>query len=199
MRRAEFQIQDPALLIPLFQQVEYLVLGMVTPEGKPYQTQVNAVWHEEALWFHSSPGGSKMKLLKAGTQVHGVATLALSLLPSDFFDAQQACGATQFFLSLHLQGEAQPVHEAEAKCAALNALMRQFQPQGNYVPLTPGELYDAELAKTAVVRIQPHQMVGKFKLGQNLTPQARAVLMQQLEQRGTARDLLTLAWMRKVN
>ncbi len=196
LRRAEFQILNPAHLIPFLQQVDYVVLGMVTPSGTPYQTQVNAVWHEGALCFHSSPGGAKMKLLQAGSPVHAVATLALSLLPSDFFHPQQACGATQFFLSLHLEGQAWPVDEASAKCEILNALMQRFQPQGNYQPLAPGEQYDKDLAKTAVIKVVPHSMVGKFKLGQNLSPAARADLMRQLEQRGTPVDLLTLQWMK---
>jgi PPOX class probable F420-dependent enzyme len=44
-------------------------LSTVWPDGRPHLMPVWAVWHDEALWFSSSPNARKIRNIRAGSAV----------------------------------------------------------------------------------------------------------------------------------
>ncbi|OGG94254.1 MAG: hypothetical protein A2527_04975 [Candidatus Lambdaproteobacteria bacterium RIFOXYD2_FULL_50_16] len=195
MRRVEFLVTDPALIGAVFEEAESGCLGLIDETGAPYQTQVNLVWAQGALWFHSGPLGTKIKLIKACPKVHVSVVLASSFVPSYATDPQKPCSATQFFRSVHVKGEAQLVEDLGLKAQILGLLMQKLQPEGGYQPL---EQYPSALRSVALVQIIPQEITGKFKFGQNLTAQKRQDLIKTLQESADPRAQEALAWINRL-
>ncbi len=139
-----------------------------------------------------------MTVLTKNQQVHFSLVEPLSLIPSYATDPDLACNASQYFLSVSLQGVARVVESMEEKIEILTALMQRLQPQGGYQPISlQDQRYVKQVKATAVVCIVPSQITAKFKLGQNLKPEQFQAVIETLEQRGTPEDLQTLSWMKK--
>lgn len=62
MRRAEFEINDKALVEELFATCEHGTLCLVD-EDEPYAVPLNFVWHDETICFHGSQEGRKMEVI----------------------------------------------------------------------------------------------------------------------------------------
>ena len=110
-------------------------------------------------------------------------------MPSYFFDPNDASLADTLFFSVVLLGEANIINDVEEKVLALNALMKKYQPEGNYEPMNKDmEVLDA----VAVIKIIPNEMNGKYKIGQNMSKQERMELAEHILNKNskTASDTL---------
>jgi len=198
MRRKEFQITDQEQIQGILERNEWATVAMLDDQGAPYQVTVNPLWFEGAIWFHSSPGGKKMSCLQRDGRVHLSMVEPLSIIPSNFTDPELACQATQFFLSLSLEGLASMEEDLQQKARVLQALMEKFQPQGGFRPIQAQDpTYQKRIKNTALIRVTPKEISAKFKLGQNLQPEMMQRVIEALRQRGQALDHLTIQWMEK--
>lgn len=196
MRRAEFLIQSPALLETFLAEVDCLHLGTLDEQGGPYVTAVNFVFAQGKFYFHSSLRGRKMENLRRFAPVYLSVAQEFSFIPSYATHPQEACGATQFFRSVHVAGTAVELENLETKTRALNALMAKMQPEGGYQPLSPLDPnHQKALKATAVVEITPVSITGKFKFGQNLKGERRLAVLDSLRHSPDPRAASTLAWM----
>ena len=58
------------------------------------------------------------------------------------------------------------MEDKKEKILALNGLMKKYQPEGRYIPMRDDmDVLDA----TAVIKVTPKEMNGKYKIGQNLS------------------------------
>jgi len=90
-------------------------------------------------------------------------------------------------------GQVALVSEPERKAEILEALMKKYQPEGGYEPVTvDSPTYQASLRGVAVMEMTVERTSGKFNLGQNLTPGERTAVLQFLERRGLPDDRRTL-------
>ena len=78
--------------------------------------------------------------------------VALDYVPA----RQQGCQATYRYESVIVRGTARILENHEERLAALDALMRKYQPEGGYGPYA-----DEKLALTCVVCIDIKEMTGK--------------------------------------
>jgi hypothetical protein len=84
------------------------------------------------------------------------------------------------------------------KSLALNRIMEKYQPEGGYAKIAADDpLYEKAFSETAVFKITPDFMEVKNKMGQNLQPDVRKMLIAKLEERGTPIDIITAGEIRK--
>ena len=189
-------VQSPQLLESFLSEVDCLHLGTLDEQGGPYVTAVNFIFAQGRFYFHSSPRGRKMENLRRQGQVYLSAVQEFAFIPSYATHPEEACGATQFFRSVHAAGRAVELEDFEAKGMALNGLMKKMQPQGGYQPLDATDpSHQKALKATAVVEITPLFVTGKFKFGQNLKGERRQSVLHSLHQSPDPRAASTLAWM----
>lgn len=172
-------------------------LGVIDADGFPRVVPLNFVCVDRRVYFHGARAGEKYVLLKAAPRVTFGACLPYSIIPSYWFDEEDACNVTAFYKSVHVRGVGVIVDEVEEAARALQGLMEKYQPEGGYRPIDV-PLYEKDLRSTAVFRVDPVQVDVKTKFGQNLRPGVREMLMAKLEERAESIDLATAAEIRKL-
>jgi hypothetical protein len=198
MRRREFEVRDPKELNDVLDALEWGTLAMVTTQGTLVQVPLNFVRQEGHLYFHGAPAGEKVGVAKENPPASFLVVDPHALLPSTFFDPVNACPATQFFTSVLVKGRVRLVEETEEKARALQALMEKLQPQGGFDPITADNpRYQAALRGVAVLALSMETVTGKFKLGQNLSPETAERIMELLEQRDDPSDRRTVTAMER--
>jgi hypothetical protein len=91
------------------------------------------------------------------------------------------------------------VEDTTEKAMALNALMKKYQKEGGYEPLSP-EM--GSVREVAVLKVVPDQIRGKYKIGQHWAPQYRVKMARNIVQRETndvATQVLKIMGIQMVN
>ncbi len=152
MRQAKKEIRDRMRIMKILERAPVGRLGTIGPEGYPMIKPVNFACLGGRIYFHSAPAGEKIDDIVRNGNVCFEVDEALGYRSA----VVQACDAGYFFRSVIVRGRASIVRDREEKLAALDALMRKYQPEGGYAA-APEE----KLAITAVVRIDIDKVTGK--------------------------------------
>jgi predicted FMN-binding regulatory protein PaiB len=121
-----------------------------------------------------------------------------SMVPSYFSNTRMACPATQFYVSVHIEGIIETVKDDNEKCKLLEALMRKFQPEGGYEPIdATNAMYTKMLSQTALWRIVLTNISMKAKMGQNMTEERKNSVIKNLSERGGELDIATMEAIQK--
>jgi nitroimidazol reductase NimA-like FMN-containing flavoprotein (pyridoxamine 5'-phosphate oxidase superfamily) len=131
-------------------------LGTLGADGWPRIKPLNFAWHGGRIYFHSAREGEKIRDIAREPRVCFEVDQPLAYVRA----RSQPCQATYLFRSVLLRGRAALVENAWERQEALAALMTKYQP-GTQWPEFPVD----KLALTAVVRIDPEEVVGKENLG----------------------------------
>jgi nitroimidazol reductase NimA-like FMN-containing flavoprotein (pyridoxamine 5'-phosphate oxidase superfamily) len=197
MRRKEFEVSEPELTEGFLAERNDGVLTFVGSDGWPKAVPLNYVYKDGAIYFHGSKQGEKMKGLHGDPRAEFVVYEAHAFIPSYFSDPYLACPATVYFRSVRIRGLVSQVEDSAEKSTALAALLNNMQPEGGHAPIdAEDQRYSASLRGVAVLRLDPEEMTGKFKFGQNLSEQRREQVVRSLEQRGLPGDADTIKRMR---
>lgn len=174
---------------------EYGVLALCGE--KPYAVPVNFVYFEGAIFFHGSPRGKKMEMLKENNNVSFNVTTDAAVIPSNFSSASGlACRASTFYKSVIIAGETETIGDPKDLRRIFSALMEKLQPDGGYHPLESSD-YDKMLKAISVVKINIKQISAKFLLGQHLDQERFQMTVDNLEKRGSETDLETVKLMKQ--
>ncbi|MFC5469520.1 pyridoxamine 5'-phosphate oxidase family protein [Cohnella suwonensis] len=189
MRRKEFEVTESELCESFLKEKNDGVLTFAGADGWPKAVPLNYVFHGGAIYFHGSKQGEKMAGLAANPRAEFVVYQAHAFIPSYFSDPYLACPATVFFRSVRARGNVEQVTDAAEKASALQALMTVMQPEGRHAPIDAADAkYSASLKGVAVLRLDPIDIAGKFKFGQNLSDKRRDQVVGGLSERGLPED-----------
>ena len=154
-------------------------ISSIDKEGFPQIIPMNFVFLNNAVYMHSHIKGEKIENIKRNSKVGFEVDKNLEFLPSYFSDPEDASLADTLYISVVIKGEAILVEDKEEKVLALNGLMEKYQPEGQYKPMRKDmDVLDA----TAVIKIMPKEMNGKYKIGQNMSKDAKIELAQKINQ-----------------
>ncbi len=200
-----FRITDKKLISSVLDEAGYGVLALAgaSPDQPPYAVPVNFAFLNGAVYFHSSPKGKKMTMLRANPYISFSVVRDEVIIPSYFSTIKgssmegMACPASSFFKSVTIDGVAEVVESREEVAAAFTALMQKLQPEGGYKPFEHAD-YDKHFAALAVVKINIEAMSAKFKFGQSLSAERFDMVVEHLEKRGREIDLRTAETMRRL-
>lgn len=190
-----FKITDKNLISEMLNSAEYGVLALCGK--KPYAVPVNFVYLDGSIYFHGSPKGKKMRLLKENNNVSFNVTTDSTIIPSYFSSTEElACPASAFFRSIIIDGKAEIIAHREEVAAIFTAMMNKLQPEGKFTAFDSSE-YDKQFAALSVVKINIHEISAKFKFGQSLNQERFQMVIKHLDERGEEIDLLTVKAMKQ--
>lgn len=156
-------------------------LATVDARGYPQIIPMNFAFWEGAVYMHSHTRGEKLDNMARDARSGFEADREIAFLPSYFSSPTDASMADTLYASVVIKGRSSLVSDRQEKSDALNALMRKYQPEGRYEPIRPGM---GVLDHVAVIRTEPEQVRGKYKIGQHMNRADRAALAAKILERG---------------
>ena len=167
-------------------------ISSIDKNGFPQIIPMNFVFLNDAIYMHSHVKGEKLENISRNSKVGFEADRELEFLPSYFEDPHNASLADTLYISVVVKGIGSFVSDREEKTLALNGLMEKYQPEGHYDPLTPDmRVLDA----VSIIKIVPHTLHGKYKIGQHMNSEDRIKLAQKILKRNSPTALNTLKTM----
>ena len=166
-------------------------ISSIDEHGFPQIIPMNFVFLNDSVYMHSHIRGEKIENIKRNSKVGFEVDRNLEFLPSYFSDPEDASLADTLYISVVIKGEALLVENNEEKVLALNGLMKKYQPEGRYKPMDKDmDVLDA----TAVIKIIPKEMNGKYKIGQNMSKEEKIDLANKIKDRNskTSRETLEI-------
>ena len=133
-----------------------------------------------AIYMHSFPIGEKIENIKRNPRVGFEVDSYICFLPSYYFHPTDASQADTLYISVIIKGNASIVQNRDEKANALNALMRKYQKEGGYEPLSPDM---GSVREVVVLKIVPDQIRGKYKIGQHWISKYRLKMAENIIQR----------------
>ena len=152
-------------------------ISCIDKEGFPQIIPMNFVFLDNSVYMHSHIRGEKIENIKRNSKVGFEVDRNLEFLPSYFSDPDDASLADTLYISVVIKGEAILVEDKKEKILALNGLMKKYQPEGRYIPMREDmDVLDA----TAVIKVTPKEMNGKYKIGQNMSKEEKIELATKI-------------------
>ena len=152
-------------------------ISSIDKEGFPQIIPMNFVFLDNSVYMHSHIRGEKIENIKRNSKVGFEVDRNLEFLQSYFSDPDDASLADTLYISVVIKGEAILVENKKEKVLALNGLMEKYQPEGRYTPMREDmDVLDA----TAVIKVTPKEMNGKYKIGQNVSKEEKIELATKI-------------------
>ena len=166
-------------------------IASIDKNGYPQIIPMNFVFLNDAIYMHSHTKGEKLENIRQNKNVGFEVDRELEFLPSYFEDPEDASLADTLYISVVIKGKGEIVDDKEEKTLALNGLMKKYQPEGRYEPLSPDMQV---LDEVAIIKVSPKSMRGKYKIGQNLQKKERVELAKKILERNstTAKETLRI-------
>jgi len=166
-------------------------IASIDENGYPQIIPMNFVFLDDVIYMHSHTRGEKLENVNRNEKVGFEVDRELEFLPSYFEDPKDASLADTLYISVVIKGKGEIVKDKKEKTNALNGLLKKYQPEGKYEPISP----EMEvLEEVAIIKITPDSMRGKYKIGQNLHPGDRMELAKKILERNssTAKETLKI-------
>ena len=164
-------------------------ISSIDENGYPQIIPMNFVYLNNSIYMHSHIKGEKLDNINRNNKVGFEVDRELEFLPSYFEDPKDASLADTLYISVVIKGRATLVMDREEKTLALNGLMKKYQPEGGYDPITHTMKV---LDGVAVIKIIPDMLHGKYKIGQNLNAHSRIDLAEKILKRDSSNAKETL-------
>ncbi len=160
----KYEIKSKHKMIEFLNGQQVGRIASLDGNGYPQVIPMNFVYHDGVIYMHSHPFGEKLDNIRRNPNVGFEVDQHLCFLPSYYFHPTDASQADTLYISVVIKGKAEIVNRIEEKAIALNALMEKYQKEGRY------EALDANMPlvhEVAIIRINPKDMRGKYKIGQH--------------------------------
>ncbi len=166
-------------------------IASIDENGYPQIIPMNFVFLDDAIYMHSHTKGEKLENVTRNEKVGFEVDKELEFLPSYFEDPKDASLADTLYISVVIKGKGEIVKDKKEKTNALNGLLKKYQPEGRYEPIS---LEMEVLDEVTIIKITPDSMRGKYKIGQNLQAGARMELAKKILERNssTAKETLKI-------
>jgi len=140
---------DRKVIESIIRQAAVCRIGL-SDDGQPYVVPVCFGYEDGVLYFHSSPKGRKMDILRKNNDV-----CVEFDVDQEVVKAERACKWSIKYRSVIGFGEASFVEGTEEKRRALDIIMRHYDGE-------PQDYPEATLNKTAIVRIEIQDATAKI-------------------------------------
>ena len=163
----------------------------IDKDGFPQIIPMNFIFLNDAIYMHSHTKGEKLENIKSNSKVGFEVDREVEFLPSYFTHPTDASQADTLYISVVIKGNGIIILDKNEKTLALNGLMEKYQPEGNYEKLTPDMKVVNEVA---IIKIIPHTIRGKYKIGQHMDKGARSQLAKKILDKNspTAKETLRI-------
>lgn len=138
-----------------------------------------------SIYMHSYPIGEKIRNINRNSKVGFEVDSYVCFLPSYYFHPTDASQADTLYISVVIKGTASVVQNTDEKVIALNALMKKYQKEGGYEPLSSNM---GSVREVAVLKVIPVDLRGKYKIGQHWIPRYRLKMARNIIERERETD-----------
>ena len=135
---------------------------------------------EDAIYMHSYRFGEKIDNIRRNSTTGFETDQHLAFLPSYYFHPTDASQADTLYISVVLKVNAFMIDDAIEKAFALNMLMEKYQTEGSYEILNQSM---RSVRAVSVIKIVPHNIRGKYKIGQHWSPKYRLKMAEKIVRR----------------
>ena len=151
MRRQDKLIADRTEQLRILDDAKVLHVGLIDGD-RPYVVPMNFGRDGDDLWLHATvAGGLKLECIRSHPQVCVEADHFIRMVTDE-----SACGRwTSHYLSVIGFGSAEIVEDAALKIHGLKVIMRKYSGREDW------EFDEAQVAKTAIIRIRLESLTGK--------------------------------------
>jgi len=186
-----FEQKNTAEIENLIEEQPYCYLS--TQHQSTLHTGVfNHDYRDGVFILHLNRKDEQIADLKAHPEALVVLHDFLSVIPSYWLETNHAGAATSYYRYAEFRCSAQILETKTELCYELQKLMEQYQPEGNYEPLSPDHpMYQADFSALAIVKLKPYFIRTKWKLGQNRSESLRKNVIKNLRNRSLGQDLRT--------
>jgi nitroimidazol reductase NimA-like FMN-containing flavoprotein (pyridoxamine 5'-phosphate oxidase superfamily) len=132
---------------------------------------------EDSIYMHSYRFGEKINNIRRNSNTGFETDQHVAFLPSYYFHQYDASQADTLYISVVIKGHSYIVEDNEEKVLALNSLMEKYQKEGNYEKLN-SKMHSVQ--EVTVIKLIPHNMKGKYKIGQQWTPSYRLKIAKNI-------------------
>jgi nitroimidazol reductase NimA-like FMN-containing flavoprotein (pyridoxamine 5'-phosphate oxidase superfamily) len=132
---------------------------------------------EDSIYMHSYRFGEKIDNIRRNSTTGFETDQHLAFLPSYYFHPYDASQADTLYISVVIKGHSYIVEDNEEKVLALNSLMEKYQKEGNYEKLN-SKMHSVQ--EVTVIKLIPHNMKGKYKIGQQWTSSYRLKIAKNI-------------------
>ncbi len=157
MRKRKKEILDTNIMRELLDSCHVGRLGTNGRDGYPMVKPLNFVFLNGKIYFHTAKEGEKIDDIRRDSRVCFEVDLPIAYVKGNI----NPCKASYLYRSVIIRGKAHLIDNDEERGAALNALMKKYQPDGGY-----GDYLEEKLRITGIVQIDIEEMVGKEDLGE---------------------------------
>ncbi len=149
MRRKQFEITDPASIEEILSKSEVCRIAMID-NGRPYIVPMNYGYRKNAIYFHSSPLGKKIEILKASNRVCFEIELS-----SQIIRGEKPCDWGAKFRSVIGYGTIEFITDFNMKKEALDIIMSHYGRTGN------NEYSEKEVENVMILKLSIEEITGK--------------------------------------
>ncbi|OFY62263.1 MAG: hypothetical protein A2V64_10905 [Bacteroidetes bacterium RBG_13_43_22] len=149
MRRKENEITDRAVIDEILSGSQVCRIAMVDGD-KPYIVPMNYGYKDNTVYFHSSPSGKKIELLKKNNRV-----CFETELPSQIIRKEISCEWSAKYRSVIGYGTVEFITDPEDKREGLDIIMAHYGKRlGSIYP-------DTRIRKVLVLKLKIDEITGK--------------------------------------
>lgn len=149
MRREQLEITDPVILEEILSGAEVCRIAMID-KGRPYMVPLNYGYSKNTIYFHSSPLGKKIEILKADNRVCFEIELS-----SRIIRGEKPCDWGTKYRSVIGYGTIGFITDPGSKKEALDIIMAHYGKTG------PNEYSEKELENVLILKLQIEEITGK--------------------------------------
>ncbi len=186
-----YEIKEQTLINDILNNAEFGTLA-ICADNRPYSLPLNYVVVKDEIFVHGKKTGKKIDIMKTNSYASFSVVESFSTLPSYFStDDGRASPATHMYKSVIIDGHTEFIDDYDTKANALEELMKKYQKEGGYIPLSDA-IYQKIINATCIYKLVPSSLSAKFHLGQDYSEERFKRVCVHLKQRGTQKDLETL-------
>lgn len=161
---------------------------LLTFSKQQIQTGIfNPILQEGRLFFHLNRSDEQFKTILQTSRARAVFLDYLCNIPSYWVDEQYGGAATSYYRFADFDCAARTYTQADEIAKICQMLLDRYQPECGYAPLD-SPIYHKSFATLGIVELTPHQVIGKWKLGQNRPVEKRREIVEKLKQRNQGQD-----------
>lgn len=150
MRRTDKEITDRATIDRILHEAEVLRVAMVDADRRPYLIPVNFGYHQNSLFIHSAPEGTKLDILRVSPEVCFEVDIR-----AEVHQAEQACNWSMKYFSVVGFGTVSFLGDIADKRQAVQTIMKKYSGRDDW------PIQDAVLIPLSVWKIEIRSLTGK--------------------------------------
>jgi uncharacterized protein len=149
MRRKQYEITDTAIIEDILSNSEVCRIALIDND-KPYIVPLNYGYKNNAIYFHSSPHGKKIELLKTNNKVCFEIELFTEIIKNEI-----PCSWGAKYRSIIGYGTIEFLTDPDKKREGLDIIMAHYGKTDNNI------YQDKQIEKVLILKLKIKEMTGK--------------------------------------